>query len=219
MVLRARRRQAPRPGRVPADRPRGRSRPHHGRPDHLQRQDRAGTRGGARRRVRPRLLRVHQPLDEEEGHHEARRRPRAGVRGGDDLARARRVQGHRLPLRHPGGGDDLQERRPDAADEGRDPRPLRRAAGGDREPVRHGHDHPGGAPRGGHRPVGSGDQRGRRGTLRVPRRAQPDLHDGQLGCSWIVLADPAARRDARPDGQSEGRDHSSVRSRPTSWKA
>ena len=37
--------------------------------------------------------------------------------------------------------------------------------------------------------------------------AQPDLHDGQLGCPRLVQADPPARRDARPDGQPEGRDH------------
>ena len=47
---------------------------------------------------------------------------------------------------------------------------------------------------------------GRR-SERAPRRAQPDLHDGQLGCSRLVLADPAAGRDARPDGKPEGRDH------------
>ena len=40
-----------------------------------------------------------------------------------------------------------------------------------------------------------------------PRRAQPDLHDGQLGSAWIVQADPPARRDARPHGEPEGRDH------------
>ena len=40
-----------------------------------------------------------------------------------------------------------------------------------------------------------------------PRRAQPDLHDGQLGSPRIVQADPPARRDARPDGEPEGRDH------------
>ena len=40
-----------------------------------------------------------------------------------------------------------------------------------------------------------------------PRRPQPDLHDGQLRRPWLVQADPPARRHARPDGQSEGRDH------------
>ena len=40
-----------------------------------------------------------------------------------------------------------------------------------------------------------------------PRPAQPDLHDGQLRSTWLVHPDPPARRHARPDGQSEGRDH------------
>ena len=38
-------------------------------------------------------------------------------------------------------------------------------------------------------------------------RAEPDLHDGQLGRPRLVQADPPARRHARPDGESEGRDH------------
>ena len=50
-------------------------------------------------------------------------------------------------------------------------------------------------------------RRGRAGDGGQPRRAQPDLHDGQLGRPRIVQADPPARRDARPDGQPEGRDH------------
>ena len=37
--------------------------------------------------------------------------------------------------------------------------------------------------------------------------AQPDLHDGQLGRARLVQADPPAGRDARADGQPEGRDH------------
>ena len=126
VVLRARRGQAPRPGRVPAARARGRPRADHGRPDPVERPDRAGAGRGARRRVRPEHVRVRQPLDEEEGHDPARRRPRAAVRGADDLPGARRVQGRRLPLRHPGGCDDLQERRPDPADQAGDPGPLRR---------------------------------------------------------------------------------------------
>ena len=148
VVLRARRGQAPRPGRVPAARARGRPRADHGRPDHLERPDRAGAGRGARRRVRPEHVRVRQPLDEEEGHDPARRRPRAAVRGADDLAGARRVQGRRLPLRHPGGCDDLQERRADAADQAGDPGPVRRRAGDDRGAVRQRRDQPGGAPRG-----------------------------------------------------------------------
>ena len=42
---------------------------------------------------------------------------------------------------------------------------------------------------------------------RQPGRAEPDLHDGQLGCPRLVHAAPSARRDARTDGESEGRDH------------
>ena len=40
-----------------------------------------------------------------------------------------------------------------------------------------------------------------------PPRAQPDLHDGQLRRPRLVQPDPPARRHARPDGESEGRDH------------
>ncbi len=40
-----------------------------------------------------------------------------------------------------------------------------------------------------------------------PRRAEPDLHDGQLWRPRIVQADPPARRHARPYGEPEGRDH------------
>ena len=40
-----------------------------------------------------------------------------------------------------------------------------------------------------------------------PRRPQPHLHDGQLGCPWLVQADPPAGGHARPDGKPEGRDH------------
>ena len=57
------------------------------------------------------------------------------------------------------------------------------------------------------RSSGTGHRRGRPGDGGQPRRAQPDLHDGQLGRARIVQADPPARRDARPDGESEGRDH------------
>ena len=57
------------------------------------------------------------------------------------------------------------------------------------------------------RALGPGHRRGRQGDGGQPRRAQPDLHDGQLGSARIVQADPPARRDARPDGEPEGRDH------------
>jgi len=59
----------------------------------------------------------------------------------------------------------------------------------------------------GRREVDGSHRRGRRGDAGVPGSAEPDLHDGQLGCSWLVQADPPARRHARPDGESEGRDH------------
>ena len=77
----------------------------------------------------------------------------------------------------------------------------------DRGAVRQRRDQPGGAPRGRHRAVGPRHQRGRAGAVRPPRRAQSDLHDGQLRCPRVVLADPAAGRHARADGQPEGRDH------------
>ena len=53
----------------------------------------------------------------------------------------------------------------------------------------------------------SRDRGGRAGDGGQPRRAEPDLHDGQLGRPRLVQADPPARRNARPDGESEGRDH------------
>ena len=59
----------------------------------------------------------------------------------------------------------------------------------------------------GRREVDRCHRRGRRGDAGVPGSAEPDLHDGQLGCSWLVQADPSAGRHAWPDGESEGRDH------------
>ncbi len=81
---------------------------------------------------------------------------------------------------------------------------LRQARGRHHRPVRRRPDHPGGASRGGRRAVERGHRRGRRGDGQKPRRAQPDLHDGQLGCAWIVQADPPAGGHARADGQPEG---------------
>ena len=49
-----------------------------------------------------------------------------------------------------------------------------------------------------------GSRAGHGGEL---RRDEPHLHDGQLGCPWLVQADPPAGGHARPDGQPEGRDH------------
>ena len=77
----------------------------------------------------------------------------------------------------------------------------------DHQPVRGRLDHRRGAEGLHDRSVERRDRRGRAGDGGQPRRAQPDLHDGQLGSAWIVQADPPARRDARSDGQPEGRDH------------
>ena len=68
-------------------------------------------------------------------------------------------------------------------------------------------DHRGRAARDDRQHLDRGDRHRRRRDAGEPRRAQPRVHDGQLGCARIVQADPPARRDARPDGQPEGRDH------------
>ena len=122
-------------------------------------------------------------------------------------AGAGRVQGARLPLRQPGRHHGVEERRRDPAVEGGDPRALRGRGRRDPGPVRHGSDLAGGAQGGGGREVERGHRRGRRGDAGATRRAEPHLHDGQLGRAWLVQADPPARRHARPDGQPEGRDH------------
>ena len=132
----ARRGEAARPRRVPPLRARRRPRADHGRADHLQRPHRAGARRGAGRRVRRDQVRVRQPVDEEARHDTADRRARAGLRRPRDLAGARRLQGPRLQVRHPGGDHDLQERRRRAARASADPRPLREADRRDRRPVR-----------------------------------------------------------------------------------
>ena len=139
----------------------------------------------------------------EPGHRAAGGDPRP-VRDG---ARARRVQGAGLPLRLAGRHHDLEERRRDPARQGEDPRGLRGPGRRDPGPVRHGPDHAGGAQGGGGREVDRRHRRGRRGDAAQPRRAQPGVHDGQLGSPRLVQADPPAGRHARPDGESEGRDH------------
>ena len=73
--------------------------PDHGRPDHLQRPGRAGDRRGPRGRVRPREVRVRQPLAEEAGRQRDRQRPGRGLRRPRGLPRPRLLQGARLPLR------------------------------------------------------------------------------------------------------------------------
>ena len=92
-------------------------------------------------------------------------------------------------------------------EQGGDPRSLREGDGRDPGPVRRRLHHRRGAPRGGHGALEPGHRRGRAGDGGQPRRAEPDLHDGQLGRPRLVQTDPPAGRDARPDGQSERRDH------------
>ncbi len=96
-------------------RPRGRPSAHHRRADRLQRPHRAGAGGGAGRGVRRLQVHVRQPVDEEARHHAPRGRARAGLRRDHDLAGARRLQGPRLQVLHPGGHHDLQERCGDPA--------------------------------------------------------------------------------------------------------
>ena len=74
-------------------------------------------------------------------------------------------------------------------------------------PVRPRPHHRGRAPRDDRQHLDGGDRQGRRRDAGEPRRAEPDLHDGQLRRPRLVQADPPARRHARPDGESEGRDH------------
>ncbi len=94
-----------------------------------------------------------------------------------------------------------------ASQQGGDPRPLREGGGRDPRSVRRGLHHRGGAQGRGHGPVEPSDRRGGSGDGGQPHRAQPDLHDGQLRRARIVQADPPAGRDARPDGEPEGRHH------------
>ena len=151
--------------------------------------------------------RVHQPdaLQEGDGRpdHGALRPPRRGVAGGG----ARRDQDARVPVRHPGGRDDLEERHRHPAREGGDPRRVREAGRRGRGAVRARPHHRGGAAREHRQHLDGGDRRGRRRDGEDALRAEPDLHDGQLRRPRLVQADPPARRHARPDGESEGRDH------------
>ena len=82
-------------------------------------------------------------------------------------------------------------------DEGRQGRARVRARADDRERAQ-------GAR---HRGVDAGDRRGRGRHEGEPPRDELDLHDGQLGRPRVVQPDPPAGGDARPDGESEGRDH------------
>ena len=106
--LRARRGVAARSRRVPPVPARGRPRPHDRWPDHLQRPHRAGAARGIARGFRRRRIRVREPLDEEEGHHDdgrrtsswpsARRRSRrCSTRSRTSASATRRSPGSRSP--------------------------------------------------------------------------------------------------------------------------
>ena len=122
-------------------------------------------------------------------------------------AGARHDQDARLQVRDEGRRHDLEERHRHPAGQGEDPGRLREARRGRSRPVRHRPDHRGRAPRDDRQHLDRGDGRGRERDGGALRRAQPRVHDGQLRCPRLDEADPSARRYARPDGESEGRDH------------
>ncbi len=150
---------------------------------------------------------VPQPDALEEGDGHLHLRPRRAVRGARDRGRARQDQEPRLPLRDQGRDHDLEERHRHPAGEGQAPRGLRGEGDQRRRALRARPHHRGGAPRADRQPLDGGHRGRRRGDGEEPARAEPDLHDGQLGSTRILQADPPARRDARPDGEPEGRDH------------
>ena len=122
-------------------------------------------------------------------------------------AGARHDQDARLQVRHEGRRHDLEERHRHPAGQGEDPGRLREARRRGARPVRHGPDHRRRAPRDDRQHLDRGDRRGRHRDGGPLRRAEPGVHDGQLRRPRIDEADPPARRYARPDGESEGRDH------------
>ena len=144
--------------------------------------------------------------------HEARD-DRVRVRAGRSLRRHRHLggaghdQGARLHLRHPGRRHGVEERHRHASGQGEDPGRVRGQGRRDPAQLQQGPDHRGRAPRAGGVVLEQGHRRRRRGDARQPVRAEPGVHDGELGRPWLVQADPPAGRYARPDGESEGRDH------------
>ena len=194
-LLRGRRREAARRRRVPPLRARGRPRAHDDRADHLQRPHRACARRGAGRRVRRLEVHVRQPVDEEARHDAPDRPARAELRRDHDLAGARRVQGPRASSTRPRPGSRSPRTTSSCRPRSRTILDKFDALVADiTGQYDDGPDHPGGAPRGGRRAVERGHRRGRRGDDREPRRAQPHLHDGQLGRARLVQADPPAGR-------------------------
>ena len=207
LALEAEAGRAPGADRVP---PARRADPDHARPRDLQRGDRARRSPRRPRRRRGRSTHaVHQP--------DARRRRRSTTSspssstgyGAHALARgARHDQDARLPLRDAGRHHDLEERHRDPAARRRRSSPATRSGSPSVEaPVRARPDHRGRAAREHRQHLDGGDRHRRRRDGEDALRAEPDLHDGQLGRPRLVQADPPARRHARPDGESEGRDH------------
>ena len=151
--------------------------------------------------------RVHQPDPRQEGDGRLHRRARRRVRRAGDCSGARHDQEPRLHVRDPRRHLGVEERRRDPAGQGGDPPGLRGPRRDRRGPARTRPDHRRGAARDHRQPLDGGDRRRRERDGEVARRAEPDLHDGQLRRPRLVHADPPARRHARPDGESEGRDH------------
>ena len=175
-------------------------------PRHLQLGYRPRARGVDRARWvgRSRLRQPH-ARQEDDGrlHRGARRRVRRPGGG----TGARRDQEPRLQVRDDGRHLGVEERRRDPTGQGGDPRGLRGPRRHGRGPACARPDHGRGAARDHRQPLDGGDRHRRGCDGTGDRRAEPDLHDGQLRRPRLVHADPPARRHARPDGESEGRDH------------
>ena len=99
--------------------------PDHRRADHLQRARGACSRGVARRGVRPPDLRFREHPAAQAGHEQRDRAAGGRARSLCHRAGPGRVQGPRVPFRHPGRNHGLEERRGDPAEQGADPRGLR----------------------------------------------------------------------------------------------
>ncbi len=151
------------------------------------------------------------PLRELRGGQEAarrhRERPGRALHQGRGRPGARRSQGHRFPLGHPVRCDRVHRGRRHAAAQGRDPRGVRGPGQEGAAAVRAWSDHRRRAPSGAHRDLDPGVEQGRRGARDHLRQAQPDLHDGSLGCSRKHDAGPSDRRYAWSGGEPEGRHH------------
>ena len=199
-------RQAARLRRVPAGRPR--ALPDHGRADHLQRPDRASARRGARGRVGSRRSSSSSTtaLKKRDVNDMVTQLVEAyGAAAVSLVLDAFKELGFHFATQAGitiSKNDVISPPNKEEILDGYEKRAAEIAS-----PVRGGLDHRRGAQGSGRVAVERGDRRRRTGDGGQPRRAQPDLHDGQLRRPWIVQADPPAGRHARPDGESEGRDH------------